>query len=80
MLTTKKYVTLEGSSAVDGAEVEHYTARINTDALDRGPEYTSYIVDGSIYRSSRSTCAQDRAAFEDTMYATYDAIVAETQI
>ncbi len=77
MLNKNKNITLDAMSTIDGIEVEHYHASISLEG-DTEPNYTSYIVNKALYRTNRATCQQDRAAFEDWMYAEADAMNAET--
>lgn len=78
MLNYKKSVTITGSSMIDGAQAEGYSATISSD----NPEditLSSWQVNKELYKANRNQCRKDAAEFEDTAYAIQDEMIAEKQ-
>lgn len=76
MLEMKKSITLTGTSMIDGAQAEGYSATINSD----NPEdmtLSSWQVDKNLYKANRTKCRQDAADFEDAAYELQDRLIAE---
>ena len=75
MLTNeRKSINVSAVSVIDETVVESYQCTINSE----NPEelnYTSWISDKELYKTNRKTCQQDRAAFEDAMYAIQDEMI-----
>ena len=78
MLTNeRKSINFSAGSVISETVVENYQCTINSN----NPEelnYTSWISDKELYKANRKICQQDRAAFEDKMYAIQDNMIAET--
>lgn len=75
MLTTKKSITLTGTSTIDGVTAERYTANINEDDPDN-MTVTSVQANKSLYKENRETCRVDRNEFEEVAYALQDEMIA----
>ena len=75
MLKTNKTVTLNGSSLIDGAAVEGYTASIDSENPEN-MNISSWINDQKTYKEHRADCRADKAAFEDAAFALQDEMIA----
>lgn len=74
--TTRKEVKLSNASKVGDLFVENYNATIDTSNL-QNVQIQSYISDQAQYKENRTQCRQDRAKFEDEIYALQDEMIAE---
>lgn len=75
MLTTKKTISITGTSAIDGVIAERYRAEIDQE----DPADTAIIAtqaNKSLYKENRTACREDRAAFEEYVYALQDEMLA----
>lgn len=78
MLSMKKSITLTGFSVIDGANVEGYSAVIDSDNPNE-MNITSWQQDKALYKANRSICRMDEAEFEDAAYALQDEMIAEKE-
>lgn len=78
MLTTKKTISITGTSAIDGVTAERYRAEIDQE----NPEDTAIIAtqaNKTLYKENRVTCREDRAAFEEYVYALQEEMLAAVE-
>ena len=76
MLTSKKKVTIEGNSIIDGVSAEGYRAEINSD----NPEdmtISKWQQDKATYKANRIQCRKDAEEFEEMAYALQDEMIAK---
>lgn len=76
--TIKKNITLQGTSQIDGKDVEGYSATINSD----NPEdinISSWQINKSLYKANRVQCRADQAEFEDFAYTEQDKMLLESE-
>lgn len=72
----EKCITLKGQSMIDGEQAEFYNAEINS----KNPSNVSFgcaQTNKELAKANRIQCRQDRADFEDTVYALQDELNAE---
>lgn len=74
----RKSVNFTASSVIEDKIVENYQCTIKSDNPSE-LNYTSWIADKELYKSNRKICQQDRAEFEDAMYALQDAMIVENK-
>lgn len=74
-LHSRKKITVEGESVINGAVVQGYRAEINSD----NPEditISDWIVDKNGYKENRVQARRDSNEFEDMAYAIQDEMIA----
>ncbi len=72
----RKSISFSAASVIGESVVENYQCSIESDN-PKEMNYTSWIADKEAYKANRKTCQQDRAAFEDKMYAIQDTMLSE---
>ena len=78
MLQSRKKITVEGESVINGVVVQGYRAEINSD----NPEdivISEWIVDKNGYKDNRVQARQDNSDFEDMAYALQDELIATAE-
>lgn len=78
MLEMKQEISFTGESKFDGVVAARYTAKISSDDPN-DITISNYQVDKSLYKEKRKDCNQDRADFEDIVYAEQDKMIAEQE-
>lgn len=76
MLEVNREITLIGSSKIGDEIAENYRATI----MSGNPEdmtFSSFQIDKALYKENRTTCREDRAAFEEKAYALQDEMIAK---
>lgn len=76
MLTTKRTVTITGTSTIDGVAAEGYQAVIDSNN-PTDMTLSSWQQDKAVYKANRTQCRADAAAFEDAAYTLQDEMIAE---
>lgn len=77
-LQSRKKITFEGESVINGVVVQGYRAEINSD----NPEdivISEWIVDKNGYKDNRVQARQDNSDFEDMAYALQDELIAAAE-
>lgn len=78
MLTTKKNVTLTGTTTIDGVIVAGYQAVIDSE----NPEdmnLSNWQSNKELYKQNRTICREERAEFEDAAYNLQDTMIEESE-
>ena len=76
-LQSRKKITVEGESVINGGVVQGYRAEINSE----NPEditLSDWIVDKNGYKENRVQARRDSNEFEDMAYAIQDEMIADT--
>lgn len=77
-LSTKKTITIEGQSMIDGVIAEGYRAVINS-ASPSEVNFSSWQQNKTLYKENRVQCRADRAEFEDMVYALQSEMTGTTE-
>ena len=74
MLKTKKNITIDGESVVDGVKIATFRAVINSEnPIDMN--HTTLIHDKLLYKEKREIVRVDSATFEDYAYSIQDSML-----
>lgn len=79
MLSTKKNITLTGSSIIDGVIAEGYQAVIDS-TNPANMTITSWQANKEVYKLNRVQCRQDSAEFEELAYAMQEELMADIPV
>ncbi|QLY81937.1 hypothetical protein [Clostridium intestinale] len=74
MLKTSKSITVTGQSFINGVQVAHMQATINTDGTSNG-SITKNIINQELYNKNKADVRVDMDTFEEEVYEIEDGLV-----
>lgn len=77
MLKTNKNITLTGTSEINGVQVVHMQATINTDGTSNG-SVVKNIINQDLYNKNKVEVRADMDSFEEEVYKVEDELMGGT--
>ncbi len=77
-LTTKKSISVTGTSTIDNIIAARFTASIDS-SDPSNMSVTAVQVNKTTYKANRTQCRADQAEFEDYAYSLQDELLAELE-
>jgi hypothetical protein len=73
-LQTRKKITIEGESVINGVVVQGYRAEIST-SNPENVQMSEWIADQNGYKANRVQARKDNSEFEDLVYSIQDELI-----